>query len=124
MKIKLPLDNWKSGNNHSLNMNNYRNWHYRTSNNIKKAVANHLKDTPKKKYKRVRISYVLFFKDKRIKDLMNFVAVADKFILDAIVGMRMLEDDNYKYVIGYDSIDFIIGESDINYIEMEIKRIE
>lgn len=123
MIIKLPLDNWKSGKNHSLNMNNYRNWHYRTSNAIKKKVVEYLQGVPIKPISKARIGYTLYFKDKRVKDLMNFIAVADKFLLDALISLKILKDDNYKVIDGYDYINYKLG-SDINYIEMEIIEID
>lgn len=125
MTIKLPLDNWKSGKNHTLNMNNYRNWHYRTSNTIKKKVLAYFKkhNPDIKKLGCVSVGYTLYFKDKRVCDLMNYASVADKFLLDCLVEAKIIKDDNYKIVQRYNYIKYG-GLAEYNYIEMEIKEID
>lgn len=122
MTIEIPL-NWKIGKKRtSLSMNNYRNWHYQTSNKIKKNVCSYLDRFNFPKFKKVHINYTLYFKDKRKRDLMNFVSVVDKFVLDHLVNIECLEDDNYKVVSSY-TVAFG-GKAEINYIKMEIKEIE
>lgn len=122
MKIKLPL-NWKVGKkNTSLSMNNYRNWHYQVSSKLKRTVSDYLLRYDFPKFGRVKLVYSLWFKDKRSRDIMNFVSVADKFVLDHLVKVGALKDDNYKYVKEY-SIKFG-GFKDKNYIELEIVEVE
>lgn len=101
-------------------MNTYRNLHHHISNKLKKQVSETLLQYRFPKIDTCRIKYTVYFKDKRSRDLMNFVSVADKFILDHLVNIGCLPDDNYKYIKGY-TIDFG-GFSDRNYIEFDFVK--
>lgn len=119
----LPLSGWRvsSKKTLSLSMNVYRNLHYQTNNKLKHMVSDYLLKYKFPKYKQVKINYTLYFKDKRHRDLMNFVAVADKCILDHLVNTGSLIDDNYNYVTGY-TIAFG-GLADENKIAFNIREI-
>ena len=99
-------------------MNNYRNWHYQTSNKIKHDVSNYLLQFEFPKYDKVHINYTLVFKDKVKRDIMNFVAVVDKFFLDHLVNAGSLVDDNYLYVRSYTINPVIIGDENKIIIEV------
>ena len=103
-------------------MNNYRNWHYQTSNKIKHNVSDYLRQFDFPLFDKVSITYTLVFKDKVKRDIMNFVAVADKFILDHLVTIGSLRDDNYHYVRSYKIKPVISGDE--NKIIMEIEEID
>lgn len=89
-----------------MNLNAFRNWHYQTSNNLKKRfkalvqvelIERHLLDYKITQYP-VSVTYTLYFRDKSNVDLANVCTVVDKFTLDALVEFGILEDDCYKYV--------------------------
>ena len=103
MIIEIPLNGWHKSakKTTSLSMNNYRNWHHRISNNIKKDVCIYLLKYQFPKFDKIHIEYTLYFKDKRNRDTMNFVSIADKFLLDHLVSIGSLKDDNYNYVVSY-----------------------
>ena len=123
MLIKIPLTGWQVSKKKktSLSMNCYRNWHYQTSNKIKKAVSIYLLKYEFPKYDKISIEYTLYFKDKRERDIMNFVSIADKFLLDHLVNPGCLEDDNYKHVVSYIINPVILG-SEENYLEVKINE--
>ena len=83
-----------------LNLNVYRNLHYRI-NNDSKVMYNILMmdqltgvklDTP------ITISWQLQLKGQRIVDSMNIYSIVSKFFLDALVQFKCIEDDSDKYI--------------------------
>lgn len=82
-----------------LNLNGYRNWHFIISNDLKKRFE--LIIMPQLDGLKINninsISYQLYFKDKRVRDKMNYIAVIDKFFMDTLVSYKCLEDDNDKF---------------------------
>lgn len=76
----------------ALNLNVYRNTKYMVNNQIKQLFR------PDKieifRANRIRISYHVEKKSKRIYDVMNIVTVVDKFFLDWMVDKKMIPDDN------------------------------
>lgn len=83
-----------------LNLNSYRNLHYITNNNAKKAYLEAIREqiegvviqTP------VDISYSVVKPSKRRLDKMNVVAVVSKYLLDALTELGCWEDDNDDFV--------------------------
>jgi Holliday junction resolvase RusA-like endonuclease len=83
-----------------LNMNSYRNLHYITNNNAKKAYLEAIREqieglaiqTP------VNITYRVIKPSKRRLDKMNVVAVVSKYLLDALTEVGFWEDDNDDFV--------------------------
>jgi len=67
-------------------------------------------------FKQVSVHFTLFNKTKRRRDLSNFCTVVDKFVLDTMVKMKIIEDDdcftvpNIEYKFGGVSEDKIIVE--------------
>ena len=97
--INLPIAIYKNKNRYSLNLNQYRNWHYRTSNQIKSifhvAVEGRLDfvfEGP------VMIYYDYYAPNKRKVDLMNVVSVVDKFFQDTMVTKGCIEADDVSIV--------------------------
>lgn len=123
-EIVIPLNDWVIGKKkYNLSMNTYRNLHHIVSNKLKIMVSEYMLQYKFKKYdKPVNIHYTLYFKDRVKRDLLNFVAVVDKFVLDSLVKRGVIKDDNYNYVIGY-SVRFG-GKRDYNQIVMEIKEVD
>ena len=103
-KISIPLYmptsfKIKKNNFATLNLNDYRNWHYQTSNKIKKQFKENLrKDLA---WKTVKTPYwlamTLYYK--RISDMDNWESVITKFFNDALVEYWCVPDDNVKYYI-------------------------
>jgi len=83
-----------------LNLNSYRNLHYITNNNVKKAYLEAIREqidglviqTP------VNITYRVIKPSKRRLDKMNVVAVVSKYLLDALTEVGFWEDDNDEFV--------------------------
>jgi Holliday junction resolvase RusA-like endonuclease len=83
-----------------LNLNTYRNLHYITNNNVKKAYLEAIREqieglvieTP------VNITYRVLKPSKRRLDKMNVVAVVSKYLLDALTELGFWEDDNDDFV--------------------------
>jgi len=85
-----------------LNLNVYRNLHYRENNNAKKIFKNNLilkyPELQTIKAKKVIISYMVETFDNRKFDTMNIVTVVDKYFLDALTGSGVIPDDDYLHV--------------------------
>ena len=88
-------------------LNNYRNWHYQTSNAVKakfkKVVESQILALPDLTalWGQVRFHYVYYAPDRKLRDLNNVVGVIDKFFGDALVELGRLEDDNLNFVPAY-----------------------
>ena len=71
---------------------------------------------------KIRVNYEVYFKDKRKRDIMNFVSVADKFFLDCLVKRGCIIDDNYNVVV-YGTIEFV-GYARENYIVAKVEVLK
>lgn len=85
----------------SLNMNAYRNWHYRdqhlTKELFEQIARAKLMGIPK--LDKVHLHYVLWGPNKQRRDLMNVIAVVDKYFSDALVEAKVLDDDHSEIII-------------------------
>ncbi len=111
----------------ALNLNVYRNLHYQANNKAKHAMTNILRNElmgcgllqefP------VKFIYTIYRKNNRGVDLMNIGSVLDKYVCDALVQMRLIPDDNIKYIAG---VEFIDGGVDKNnpHAKLEIRKYE
>ena len=83
-----------------LNLNQYRNTHYRVLNNCKINYKNHMEKQIKSspKFKRVLCIYKVYAGSKRSFDLGNVCSVHEKFFEDAFVELGKLEDDNIDFI--------------------------
>ena len=101
MKIDLPLEVYYSKNKKFiLNLNNYRNAHYRILSNAKKIYAENLVDRiSHPKYEEpVVLTYTYYAKSRRRLDVSNPCSIIDKFTCDALVKAGVLEDDSSKQI--------------------------
>ena len=101
MKIDLPLEVYYTKNKKFiLNLNNYRNAHYRTLASAKKIYADNLVDRiSHPKYEEpVVLTYTYYAKSKRRLDVSNPCSIIDKFTCDALVKAGILEDDSSKQI--------------------------
>lgn len=87
--------------NYYLNLNGYRNWHYRLSNQMKKLFKIIVADDIRQLNKVVnpcRVTYTIYYPTKRVFDIDNVGSIVTKFTHDALVELEILEDDNYNYI--------------------------
>jgi hypothetical protein len=88
-----------------LNLNQYRNWHYQTSNKLKILFKEEVRGSLDFSFlHKVEIVYTYFAPDKRKRDLMNVIAVVDKFFQDALTEEGCIETDDTDTVIKITSI--------------------
>lgn len=112
IKLNCPLKIEGSTKRYYLNLNNYRNWHYQVSNNLKKKFKDlmHSQLYPLEPVKEIHsIKYVIFFGSKRRSDLMNVGTVIDKFLCDALQSYNIIPDDDkeflHTFIFEYGGID-------------------
>lgn len=101
-KITVPAYMNVGKKNH-LNLNTYRNLHYHGLNAGKKKFKNLIKGDVLKLpvfEKPVILSYKYFLRDRRLVDVGNINSVLEKYFLDALVELKRLKDDNWKFVVG------------------------
>jgi len=85
---------------HWLTMNNYRNWHYQTADSTKKkfkeAVKPQILALPDLTalWGVIHLHYILYPPNRQTRDLMNAVAIIDKYFSDALVELGKLTDDD------------------------------
>ncbi len=83
-----------------INLNQYRNWHYQVNNQIKqmyKDIAyDQLKDL--KFHKKIKLSFVLWKRDKRKGDRANPLCIHEKFFCDALTTFECIPDDNDDFI--------------------------
>ena len=105
MLILLPL-RVQIGRNEDfiLNLNNYRNAHYRV---LSKAKTNYTADIlwrlqgkAKLHFKRARLDYVYYHGSKHGVDVSNPCSIIDKFTCDALVKHGVFTDDTADIVCG------------------------
>jgi Holliday junction resolvase RusA-like endonuclease len=100
--IDLPTFIQKSKNKRlALNLNEYRNWHFRdqhyTKEVFEKLARELLKGIPKQD--KVHLHYVLWGATTQRRDLMNVIAVVDKYFSDALPKAGVLDDDSVRYIV-------------------------
>lgn len=85
-----------------LNLNNFRNLHYRLLNNAKQgytdlvmAIVPRIKLPHEQK---IILVYVYYAPSKRKCDVANICSIVDKFTCDGLVKAGVIKDDNTDYV--------------------------
>jgi len=114
IKLSLPLFITNRSNKRKwLTLNNYRNWHYQVSNDIKRRFKSKLFDKLDFRIEgKVKIEYFYFAPDKRTRDLMNVISVIDKFFQDAMVDRGCIESDDLSTVVEVNSCYMGIDKQD------------
>lgn len=85
----------------SLNLNKVKKLHFLTYNKLKIQYSNHMSSLVQKLpiyTKPIEITYILYVPNKIKSDLMNYVAIIDKFFQDVLVKEGKIPDDNYTIV--------------------------
>jgi hypothetical protein len=104
-KISLPLSVFLSksiGNKFILNLNTYRNRHFRSLASAKVIYSDLISEEVKKLPSfsdPVNLEYTYFAKDKRLVDVSNPCSIIDKFACDALVKYNILQDDSIEFVV-------------------------
>ena len=120
--LRVPISKKKD---FILNINNYRNAHYRVLDKAKKqyflAVKSQISRLPG--WKRVKVKFTVYPRDRRKFDIANVTSIHNKFLLDAIVQLGKLPDDNYLYHVGssdsYGRIDKNNPRVEAEFIDMD-----
>ena len=98
---------------YNLNLNTYRNIHYRVNNfckiAYKKLMREQLVSIKKKPKPPVKITYTLYTGTSRLCDLGNVCCVVEKYFEDAMTEYGILDDDNYRFV---NNVEYIFGGID------------
>jgi Holliday junction resolvase RusA-like endonuclease len=97
--VVLPIWIFSGKNRFMLNLNQYNKWYYKFKNRIKIKFNEEVKDSLGFSFSgEIEIYYQYFAPDRRKRDLMNVIAVVDKFFQDAMSQHGCIEDDNTKIV--------------------------
>ena len=102
MEIDLPLEVYYSKKKKFiLNLNNYRNAHYRVLSIAKKLYTDNL--IPRLEgfdsfSEPVTLTYTYYARSKRRLDISNPCSIIDKFACDALVKAEILEDDSFNQI--------------------------
>lgn len=129
MKIALPLSviiprKKKADLKWILNLNNYRNTHYHTLDDVKSiysdiitAAVMHAEMPKQPPYYFI---YTVFPGSARSFDTANVCSIVDKFTADALQELGIIENDNYKII---PKITYQFGKVDKENprVELEIK---
>lgn len=110
-KLKLPMRFRTSKKKvTALNLNVYRNLHYRTLTALKHKAQDHgkklLREAKVPPLGRIRLRYQVFIKIKRELDISNVCSIVDKFFSDTLQYAGIIEDDNWKFI---DDVSFGFG---------------
>ena len=104
MNISIPISiiTAKSGKGkrYYLNLNNYRNWHYQTSNAIKTKYCESLESILKdvKLSTPIELHFILWNGSKRKIDRANIISIVEKNLCDALTHYKCIEDDSDDYI--------------------------
>jgi hypothetical protein len=113
-----------------LNLNEYRNTHYRILNNAKINYKEFMKEQIQKAKRlgKAMFVYTVFPGSKRSFDIGNICCIHEKFFEDAFVELGKLEDDNANFlpivVYLYGGIDKDNPRVDIEAMELSRESID
>lgn len=121
--LSLKLAKSEKGKWYHINLNNYRNWHYQVSNNLKKKFAEEIEDqiafkvypTP------IKLELTLYKGSRRMMDRSNPLSIVEKFFCDALTEYGCIPDDNDDYI---ESTLYRTGGIDKEFPRVEIKIYE
>ena len=107
-----------------LNLNQYRNAHFRKTNNAKRKYKEFMREQIiklKKKIGKCVFIYTVYKGDKRSFDIGNICAIHQKFFEDAVVELGKMDDDKYSLI---PMCIFCYGGIDKENPRVEIEIIE
>lgn len=96
----LTLAKSRIGKRYHINLNNYRNWHYQVSNNLKKKFAEEIQEQIEGKMYTTPISlrFTLYKQSRRLMDRSNVLSIIEKFFCDALTNNFCIPDDSDEYI--------------------------
>jgi Holliday junction resolvase RusA-like endonuclease len=97
----IKLAKKETGKKYYLNLNQYRNWKYIVSNNLKKKYCELMRSQLEGVYFDfpIDITFTLYKGSRRKIDKANVLSVSEKFFCDALVHWKCIKDDNDDYII-------------------------
>ena len=83
-----------------INLNHYRNWHWKVESSIKKRYCAKMKDALEilGNLGKISLKFVLVPYDKKARDRANILSISEKYFCDAMVHYGNLEDDNDEFI--------------------------
>jgi len=85
----------------ALNLNGYRNWHHRDQHKTKtmfhdmvKPLLSHIP-----RQEKVHLHYVLYVATNQRCDLMNVIAIVDKYFSDTLSQSKAIDDDHTGIIV-------------------------
>ena len=82
-----------------LNLNQYRNWAFHMSNNLKKEFKRVVTPSiPDVHYEKFTVTYTVYLPNRLKRDISNICSVVDKFFVDALVELGTVPEDNYEHL--------------------------
>lgn len=104
---------------HILNLNTFRNTHYRVLNNAKISYKETMRSKilKLKDYKKLLIIYKVFKGDRRRFDIGNILSIHQKFFEDALVELGKLPDDKASNI---PMVVYLNGGIDVENPRVEI----
>lgn len=119
-KFISPIEVWYSlKKKFRLNLNMYRNTHYRILNtckiHYKDMMVPQIEKAPR--FEKIICLYKVFPKSKRHFDVGNVCSIHEKFFEDALVELGKLPDDNTTYI---PVVVYVVGEVDKENPRVEI----
>lgn len=126
MKFSVPGSVQTSKNKRfTLNINQYRNAHHFTLSKAKNEFNEciYALGLPKKQFNKIQVDYTVYAKTNRAYDLMNVISIVDKFLMDALIKIGMIEDDNISRVI-FPTAKHGGVDKENPRIEVEIKEVD
>lgn len=122
VRFAIPLYTYIGSKRFSLNLNQYRNAHFRdlarAKKNIEGLVFLALRDRGLKLEAPIKVTITLWKESKRLRDLSNVCSIADKFVLDAIVKCGIINDDDCETI---PFVEYIYAGIDRENPRMDIK---
>lgn len=126
IKFSVPLEIPAGGKIFKLNINQYRRNHYQVLNKAKinyemVLCAEKIKSNTMKSPIAVKIT--LWNGSERRMDLSNICSIVDKFTMDYLVKIKVIEDDDCKNIT---NVNYIYGgiDRDNPRCDIEIKELE
>lgn len=85
----------------ALNLNGYRNWHYRVQHMTKELFEQLVRGNLKGIHRqdKIHLHYVLYGPTSQRRDLMNVIAVVDKYFSDALPKSGVIDDDHSGIIV-------------------------
>jgi len=128
LPIRMKASKGTRGKLYALNLNIYRNMHFKVLGDLKirfsEWVTEELKKNPaytKLMFKHPKVIYRFYNGSNRITDMMNWVSVVDKFIMDALVKNYVIPNDDITVI---DDVHVLYGGLDKGHERVTIELIE